>query len=152
MGWQVGFVQRLELEEACRLLNEVPAWLPQPIVADGCTCSGVLAQPGNPTENPRMWTSQGRSAPAPLRLISAKPTMQPAAAHRMVRIVWQLGKARASLVGVAAKARSVQPVLAGVPLAPRRVGLEQRDQVEEGALLRLGQAVHPAPFGLVQTG
>ena len=46
-GWQVGFVHHLDLAEACRLLNEVQAWLPQPRVSEGCACSSVLAEPGD---------------------------------------------------------------------------------------------------------
>ena len=49
-GWQVGFLHGLDLEEACRLLNEVQAWLPQPLGADGCACSSVLAESGNPAQ------------------------------------------------------------------------------------------------------
>ncbi len=49
-GWQVGFLHRLDLEEVCRLLNEAQAWLPQPLVADGCACSRVRAEPENPAQ------------------------------------------------------------------------------------------------------
>ena len=38
-GWQVGFLHRLDPEEACRLLNEAQARFPLPILADGCACS-----------------------------------------------------------------------------------------------------------------
>ena len=51
-GWQVGFVHRLDLEEACRLLNEVHAWPPQLIVSEGCACSSVLAEPGSRAQEP----------------------------------------------------------------------------------------------------
>ena len=45
VGWQVGFLHRLDPEEACRLLNEVQARLPLPILADGCACSDGLDEP-----------------------------------------------------------------------------------------------------------
>ena len=51
-GWQVGFVHHLDLEEACRLLNEVQAWLPQSLMADSCACSSVLAESGNRAQEP----------------------------------------------------------------------------------------------------
>ena len=54
MGWQVGFLHCLDPEEACRLLNEVQAWLPHPAVDHGCTCSGSLAEPAEPG-NPFQW-------------------------------------------------------------------------------------------------
>ena len=47
-GWQVGFLHRLDPEEACRLLNEVQARLPLPILADGCACSDGLDEPSRP--------------------------------------------------------------------------------------------------------
>ena len=49
-GWQVGFLHRLDPEEACRLLNEVQARLPLPILADSCACSSLpdeSAEPGD---------------------------------------------------------------------------------------------------------
>ena len=54
VGWQVGFLHRLDPEEACRLLNEVQAWLPHPTVNHGCTCSGWPAEPAKPG-NPFQW-------------------------------------------------------------------------------------------------
>ena len=67
-GWQLGFVHHLALVEACRLLKEVQAWLPQPLVADGGACSRVLAQSRNPAQEFEEWTSRGRSAPTPPKL------------------------------------------------------------------------------------
>ena len=49
-GWQVGFLHRLDPEEACRLLNEVQARLPLPILADGCACSDGLDEPSGPED------------------------------------------------------------------------------------------------------
>ncbi len=47
-GWQVGFLHRLDPEEACRLLNEVQARLLLPMLADGCACSDGLDEPTGP--------------------------------------------------------------------------------------------------------
>ena len=50
VGWQVGSLHRLDPEEACRLLNEVQAWLPRSTVASDCACSGALAEPGRSSQ------------------------------------------------------------------------------------------------------
>ncbi len=47
-GWQVGFLHRLDPEEACRLLNEAKARLPLLILGDGCACSDGLDEPSGP--------------------------------------------------------------------------------------------------------
>ena len=52
-GWQVGFLHRLDPEEACRLLNEVQARLPLPMLADGCTCSSIPDEPAEPGDHSR---------------------------------------------------------------------------------------------------
>ncbi len=49
-GWQVGFLHRLDPEEACRLLNEAQARLPLLILGDGCACSDGLDEPNTPRD------------------------------------------------------------------------------------------------------
>jgi hypothetical protein len=50
-GWQVGFLHRRDSEEACRLLNEVQARLPLPILADNTACSDGLNEPSGPGDH-----------------------------------------------------------------------------------------------------